>query len=119
MTVNQIIAITGTDATQDVKMLSSAANAADTILAGGAGVMIHPDRNDFFNAVDQIAGEAGAFSEEEESALAEIGRAMAGTEFWDPGAIACDLYTPKVCAAYYLGLAVGLRLAAAAAPKAS
>jgi hypothetical protein len=121
MTAQQIASIVGV-AAQDYerRMLAAADDKAAAFLAAGQGVMMSGSSQHFAAFRDiHVAIDGEADYAELRGLLDEWDRLTGemhgeGVPCEAPSDAACNLYTPQLGAAYYFGLALGLRLAGGA-----
>ena len=105
----------------DAALLEDAEQAVSAVLAGG--VMMDTLANDHIdNAIHDLAAKHWEGLDATDASLERVGEAiqngrvpvaedMPGLATHDISGLACNRWTPEVTAAYYLGLAVGFRLA--------
>ena len=118
MTAQQVAAIVGvTVHDYERRMLAAADESAATFLAAGQGAMLSGESGHFAAFHDIHVAVDGATDVAELSALlsawddARARHARRERSVRGPSDAACNRYTPQLGAAYYFGLALGLRLA--------
>ena len=96
----------------DAALFEDAARAAPAVSADG--IMMDRDLTPVFDVVHQLAVKHWAELRDAEAELNRVDafhKNLADSDIYDVSGVACDRWTPELIAAYYLGLAVGHRLA--------
>jgi hypothetical protein len=107
-TIADILTIVGDAADEERDILTSADRQAAKFQKSNTGVLFSEDGKQY-DAFYSIAQSAGASLEEAETALTAFPKQDGSGRHLDAGMTAADLYAPQLRAAYYFGLAMGLR----------
>jgi hypothetical protein len=96
----------------ELALLAAADRRAAGLVTERQGVLLEDAH---YTAIDAIANEVTGekSSDTLEHLLQEFDGLIRDGEVLDAHTVACNFWTPKVGASFYLGLAIGLRLAAA------